>query len=266
MRAARIIDGLLPFLLVALGFLAESPALWLACFAFAFLVLSSTVLGGAGAFYLLSRRVGRRIQRPHRGTPPIRREAFETLRSMFIAATLAAWPVSQWQLGHPTGLVVDLRATGASPVVITLATGVGLLVVDAWLYWKHRLLHTRLLFGFHRAHHSFRNPTPFAGFAVTPLEALLTFWPTTLLCFPVLVHWAPLYWPLVLGFIVLNLYLHSGVTFGWVEATLPRVFINTSAHHNIHHSHATANYGEALTVWDVVCRTRLQDRRGAEPA
>jgi lathosterol oxidase len=115
------------------------------------------------------------------------------------------------------------------------------------------------LFPFHAAHHQFRDPTPFAGFAVAPFEALLTFWPILLLCVPAFTHWAPLYFSLVAGFIGLNFYLHSGVTLGWAERLLPKLSLNTSAFHNVHHAHVKANYGEALTLWDRICKTRLDD-------
>ena len=68
-----------------------------------------------------------------------------------------------------------------------------------------------------------------------------------------------MYFGLVGAFVTLNLYLHSGVTYRWVEATLPRVFLNTSAFHNVHHSHANANFGEAMFLWDTICKTRLDD-------
>jgi len=103
---------------------------------------------------------------------------------------------------------------------------------------------------------------------VGPFESLLTFWPIALLSFPAARHWAPLYFGLIAGFILLNFYLHAGVTWRWLERTLPRAFVNTSAFHNIHHSHADANFGEALTLWDHICRTRLgdRDRRASPPA
>ena len=108
-------------------------------------------------------------------------------------------------------------------------------------------------------------PPPLPRFAVAPFEAVLTFWPILLLCFPWATHWAPLYFTLVVGFVNLNLYLHCGVTLGWVEKTLPRIFLNTSAFHNVHHSRASAHFGEALYLWDVICRTRLVDQTSAEP-
>lgn len=262
-----LIDGALPGVLVAVGLsFSDSPAIWLGSLAVAFAGLLVVVLGGAYVFHRLSLRSEHRIQGPRRKPAPLVREALETTRSMFVAATLAAWPLSMWWQGQPTGLVWDLTPSGASPIVVTLMMLLGVVGMDAWLYWKHRLLHTRLLFPFHKNHHYFRDPTPLAGFAVGSLEAFLTFWPTLLLCIPQAIHWAPVYFPLVIGFIILNLYLHSGVTYRWVEATLPKAFLNTSAFHNIHHSHVKANFGEAGYLWDVICKTRLQDVESRQSA
>lgn len=255
---ARIVDAGLPFALTAAGLLhPESPATWFACLGVAFVVLATVVLGGAGIVTLVSNRVGTRIQGPRTRPPRIGAEAFESARAMYVAACLAAWPLAQWQLGHDTGMVWSLD--GRAWWAVVLQTFVGVLVIDAWLYLKHRLLHTRWLFPFHRAHHAFRDPTPFAGFAVAPVEALLTFWPILVLCIPAATHWAPLYFGLVLGFITLNFYLHCGVTWRIVEAVLPRALVNTSAFHNVHHSHVKVNFGEALCLWDRICKTRLVD-------
>jgi lathosterol oxidase len=262
----RAIDAAVPVLLTAAGLWHESPRVFftslLACFA----VLATLVVGGAGLFYQLTRTRGARIQGPRKKPPPIGREAFETTRAMYVASCLAAWPIAQSRLGHPIGLVWSLAETELHPLRLVLQTFAGVVAIDAWLYLKHRLLHTRLLFGFHKAHHAFRDPTPFAGFAVAPVEAVMTFWPILALSVPAATHWAPLYFPLIGGFILLNLYLHCGVTFRWVEALLSPLLLNTSAFHNIHHSHVNANYGEPSWLWDWVFRTRLQDRELATSA
>jgi lathosterol oxidase len=135
-------------------------------------------------------------------------------------------------------------------------TLVAVIALDAWLYWKHRLLHTPALFGFHRAHHVYRDPTAFSGFAVGPVEAVLTFWPLVFLAVPQAPHYAPVYFALVAGFILLNFYLHCGVASRLLEATLPRLSINSSAFHNRHHANAEVNFGEALTLWDRLLGTR----------
>lgn len=45
------------------------------------------------------------------------------------------------------------------------------------------------------------------------------------------------------------------MTIGWVERALPRVLLNTSAFHNVHHARANTHFGEALTLWDRLCDT-----------
>jgi lathosterol oxidase len=260
------VDGVLPLLLAALGLLhPESPSLWFSSLAVSFAILAGAVLGGAGVTHLLSLRFGRRIQGERTRPAPIAQEAFETARAMFVAACLMAWPLTQWRLGHPTGMVWTIEGGALGVVRILAQTFAGVMIIDAWLYWKHRLLHTRLLFGFHKAHHAFRDPTPFAGFAVAPVEALLTFWPVLIVCHPLAVHYGPLYFGLVVGFILLNFYLHCGVTLALPERTLSRVLLNTSAFHNVHHARANTHFGEALTLWDRICGTRLTDLGGGEP-
>ena len=74
---------------------------------------------------------------------------------------------------------------------------------------------------------------------------------------------ACLYVGLVVAFVLLNYYLHCGVTLKWVEAVLPRLFFNTSAFHNIHHSHTRMHFGEAMTLWDHVCKTRIEHLIGS---
>lgn len=258
----RVIDGVIPLALTAVGLLHARPSIFFACLVSAFAVLAAVVLTGAGLAKLAADRSAARghprIQGPRSHPPRVGAEAFETARAMYVAACLAAWPLAQGQLGEPTAMVWSLEGRSAWPVV--LQTFVGVVVIDGWLYLKHRLLHTRVLFGFHRAHHAFRDPTPFAGFAVAPFEALLTFWPILILCVPPATHWAPLYFGLVLGFIALNFYLHCGVTWGLLERTLPRVLLNTSAFHNVHHSHVKVNFGEASFLWDRICGTRLADQ------
>lgn len=261
-----IIDLIIPIALTLAGFLyRESPATWFVSLAQSFAILAVPVLGGAAVVTLLSLRFGARIQGPRTKPALMAREAFETARAMYVAACLMAWPLTLWRLGHPTGLVWSVDGP-AGLARILLQTFAGLMVIDAWLYWKHRLLHTRPLWGFHKSHHVFRDPTPFAGFAVAPMEALLTFWPILFVCLPQATHYAPLYFGLVVGFVNLNFYLHCGVTIGWVEKTLPRALLNTSAFHNVHHARANVHFGEALVLWDILCGTRLVDRLAPQPA
>ncbi len=264
-RIHRWIDALLPVVLVSLGLLAADPSVWYSSLVGAFALIAGPVLGGAALVTALSERSSARIQGARRRPPKIAAEARDTALAMLVAASLVAWPLSRWRLGEPTAMVLDLEAAGISAWAIILQTLLGVVAIDAWLYWKHRLLHTRALFGFHRGHHVFRDPTAFASFAVGPVESLLTFWPLLILCIPAATHWAPLYFGLVVGFIALNFYLHSGVRLEVLERILPRARINTSAFHNVHHSHADVHFGEAMILWDVLCKTRLVDRPATLP-
>ena len=161
-----------------------------------------------------------------------------------------------------TGLVWTLEEMGVPWWLAVLQMYAGIVAVDAWTYWKHRLLHTRFFFPFHKHHHSFRDPTPFAGFAVGPVETILTFCPLLLICIPEAKHFAPLYYTAIVSFVLLNLYLHAGVTFSWAEKILPRIGLNSSAWHNVHHSHVNANFGEVSFIWDRWCKTSKEDRFG----
>jgi sterol desaturase/sphingolipid hydroxylase (fatty acid hydroxylase superfamily) len=255
----RLVDGAVIPALVAIGMChPRDPLLWLNSFVTSFLVIIIGILTSAALFYVLTSRIGDRIQSEKR--PLICLELDVLIKSMLVAATFAAWPVTQYRLGEPTGLVWDLEEIGVGSGTMLLQSLGGVVVLDAYLYWKHRLLHTRMLFPFHQDHHRFHDPTPFAALAVGPLESVLTYWPSLLLCWPAAIHWGPFYVTINLFFIVLNFYLHSGVTFPLLENVLLCLGFNSSAHHNTHHSHRVVNFGEPMILWDILCNTRLKKK------
>jgi sterol desaturase/sphingolipid hydroxylase (fatty acid hydroxylase superfamily) len=60
---------------------------------------------------------------------------------------------------------------------------------DAWFYWTHRLLHTKLLYRkVHYEHHLSRAPTPFTGYSFHVLEAALVFANEILVCYCLPLH------------------------------------------------------------------------------
>jgi len=256
---ARVIDGIVPPVLASLGLLApDHRGLFYVALGVGFVGIAGCVLAGAALVTFLSERQSQRIQGPRQKPAPFLREAADTALAALVAACFLAWPLWRSWTGRPIGLVWSLDQAGGLPMVF-LQNIAGVLVLDAWLYWKHRLLHTRLLFPFHRAHHTYRDPSALAGFAVGPVESVLTFWPLCLVAVPQATHYAPIYFTLVVGFIALNYYLHCGVRVTLLETLLPPFLLNTSAFHNVHHSHASVNFGEAMTLWDRLCRTRLGD-------
>lgn len=271
-RVAGAVDWALLGALLASGVAhPRDPALWYDSLLRTYLAIIVPLLLLAALAHRASLRRGARIQGERRRPPKLRQEIFETSRAMLVVACMAAWPVTQHRLGLPTGLTWSIDQSGGWALTI-LQMYLGIVAIDAWTYWKHRMLHTRLMFGFHRQHHAFRDPTPFAGFAIGPLEAVLTFWPLLFLLWPKAVHFAPLYFTAIGSFVVLNLYLHCGVTFRWAEWLLPRLLLNSSAWHNVHHADATANFGEVSFIWDRLLGTSREAQaakraaRGAERA
>lgn len=265
-KLASGIDWLLVCGVFAAGLLHPGPVMFYDSVWGIFLIIIVPLMLASGFVYWFSEQYGKRIQGPRRKTPPFLKEAGETTRAMFVVSCLAAWPVGMSRMGLPTGLVWTLQEMGVSWWVAGLQMIAGIVVIDAWTYWKHRLLHTRMFFAFHRHHHSFRDPTPFAGFAVAPLETLLTFWPLLLICWPPAKHFAPMYFSAIIGFVCLNLYLHCGVTFTWMERLLPRIGLNSSAWHNVHHSDVHVNFGEVSFLWDRLCNTAKEEPSTGEPA
>jgi len=205
--------------------------------------------------YKFSERFGDRIQGQRRSNPPVFREALATSRAMWVVATMSAWPIGMYRAGIPTGFTWTLEEMGLTWWMVALQMYFGIIVIDALQYWKHRLLHTKLFYPFHKHHHSYRDPTPFAGFAVGPIETVLTFWPLLTLCFPKAKHFIPIYVSAVVGFVLLNFYLHCGVTFSALEMLLPRIGLNSSAWHTYHHSDVIVNFGEVSYIWDNICKT-----------
>jgi len=82
-----------------------------------------------------------------------------------------------------------------------------------------------------------------------------------LIIIPEAKHFAPLYFTAIISFVLLNLYLHSGIHSKVLEAILPKILLNSSAWHNIHHSDVNANFGEVSYFWDKVCKTTLADMK-----
>ena len=258
-KTARQLGWQVPVCLTLFGILHPFTSIYYATLARCFAFLEGIVLVGAVAMVFVGKAFGTRIQDPDKPhdfqSPYIRQEALETSVAMYVFACLAAWPVSFYRIGIPCALKNSLEETGDDLVFYMYKTLFGLLAADCWNYWKHRLLHTRFCFAFHRPHHMFRDPTPFAGFAVHPVEALLTFGPVVFACVPQVALCIPLHAPLIFGLFVLNLYLHCGYSIWILEKTLPLLFINSSTFHNTHHEKTRTHFGEILYLWDWILET-----------
>lgn len=252
---SEYVDTAIVVLFFLSGLLHPSAKMYYDSFWRIFLIITVPLFSLCMLFYSFSEQNGLRIQGDRTKIPSIAKEAYGTARAMFVVSSMAAWPVALYRLGLPTGLAWSLQEMGLTWWMVILEMYLGIILIDAMTYWKHRLLHTRTFFPFHKHHHLFRDPTPFAGFAVGPMETFLTFWPLLLICIPAAKHFAPLYFTAIVSFVLLNLYLHCGVTFSWLEKFLSKIALNSSAWHNIHHSDVNSNFGEVSYLWDKFCKT-----------
>lgn len=258
-KSAVYIDAFVVAIAMLSGVFHPDPLVFYKSALQIFLIITVPLYTLSFVIYRFSETYGNRIQGIRKKAPLIAKEAFGSGRAAFIVSLMAAWPLGLSRAGFDTGLVWTLEEMGLSWWMVILQMYFGIVLVDAWTYWKHRMLHTKLLFPFHKHHHSFRDPTPFAGFAVGPVETVLTFWPLLLICIPEAKHFAPLYFTAIIGFVLLNLYLHCGVTFNIMERVLPKLLLNSSAWHNVHHSDVNANFGEVSFIWDKICKTSRAD-------
>jgi lathosterol oxidase len=160
---------------------------------------------------------------------------------------------------------------------IPVSLAISLIIHDTYFYWMHRLLHHKKLFKYtHLVHHQSTNPSPWTSYSFHFLEA----WTEGAVIF-VIVWIIPMH-PLtvllftVVGFMI-NVYGHLGyeVAPRWFRHTVLFEVLNTSVHHNLHHSKFKGNYGLYFRIWDRVMGTehpdyvkdydRIQQKRFGEP-
>eukprot|EP00937_MAST-01D_sp_MAST-1D-sp2_P004214 g4214.t1 len=232
-------------------------AAYLSALSSCYKALSMVLIPAIVAFQGIVKLLGQKIQTHSRAEPVPGPKAWnelgETLLCFFVVANIAAWPAKagwpavSWKLGADG---TSLAASAAQVVGVMLAA-------DAYTYWKHRLLHTRALYAYHKSHHVFADPSCFAAFAQHPVEGILTFWPIVLfgVRLPGFTVCGPLHMPTLAGFVCLNLYLHCGYSMRSFDRLLTGLLLDTSALHNRHHETSRSNFGEVLVLWDKLMGT-----------
>lgn len=143
---------------------------------------------------------------------------------------------------------------------IYFAFSVLILIVlyDIYFYTIHRILHHKKIYAFvHRTHHRSPTITPFGAFSINFWEAFFEF-----LFLPAMIFLIPLHSAALLIFIsvyvIFNSYVHSGYEIlpkFWV--TTPFKYINTSVHHNLHHSKLKYNFGLFTNFLDRIFKTQI---------
>lgn len=130
---------------------------------------------------------------------------------------------------------------------------------ETWFYWMHRLVHRKPFFKLiHLTHHRSTNPSPFAAYAFNAYEAFLE-----AIYLPLFVFLVPMHPVIILVHVgyamIMNIWWHSGYEVfpaGWTQGRITK-WINTSTHHNMHHSHFNGNFSLYFNFWDRVCGTNF---------
>ncbi|MEM0944184.1 MAG: sterol desaturase family protein, partial [Pseudomonadota bacterium] len=193
------------------------------------------------------------------GIARARAEIFESLSSigytafcLALALTLSIngwglWPAETW---------------GVVPTLIAL----GLLIIgyDAWFYWAHRLLHTKMFYRYHQWHHKSLAPTPWSADSQSAVETLMiqSFMVAATLLMPI----TP--WALVLHRLYdhINGQIgHAGVEYAGGPLTRAPSPLVAVRFHDRHHERFTVNYANYFSIWDRIMGT-LDPAYDQEPA
>ncbi|KAF9516131.1 hypothetical protein BS47DRAFT_1292957 [Hydnum rufescens UP504] len=124
-----------------------------------------------------------------------------------------------------------------------------LLFTDYCIYWIHRWLHLPFLYKHvHKPHHKWIIPTPFASHAFHPLDGYAQSLPYHLFVFlfPIQRH---LYLALFGMVNLWSVFIHDSDMVISSNSQVEK-FINTPAHHTLHHLYFTCNYGQYFTWAD----------------
>ncbi|KAI9566761.1 hypothetical protein HD554DRAFT_2024809 [Boletus coccyginus] len=122
-----------------------------------------------------------------------------------------------------------------------------LVFTDYLIYWIHRTLHHPMLYKtFHKPHHKWLIPTPFASHAFHPVDGYLQSVPYHLFIFLFpLQRW--LYLALFVFVNFWSIFIHDS---DMITGHPLEHVINGPAHHTLHHLYFTVNYGQYFTWAD----------------
>lgn len=144
---------------------------------------------------------------------------------------------------------------------IAVSLILSLIIHDTYFYWMHRLLHHKTIYRYaHAVHHKSINPSPWTSYSFHILEAMAEGFILFLLVFILPLHQITIALFTISGFII-NVYGHLGYEIAPRALRNSFIFkiINTSVHHNLHHSQFNGNYGLYFRFWDRIMKTENPD-------
>ncbi len=136
------------------------------------------------------------------------------------------------------------------------STALVFVLIDAGLYYSHRLLHHRAIFKhIHRWHHRFVAPVVFTTTAMHPLEFLIFATVLFLPAFVIPIH-AGAYVVVLFYTYLIGMIDHSGI-----KLAVPLPFHADNGFHDEHHTAFHCNYGHHTTLWDKLHGTQKRTDR-----
>jgi sterol desaturase/sphingolipid hydroxylase (fatty acid hydroxylase superfamily) len=201
---------------------------------------------------------GHKIQKRRAGRKDFLREVWHSMQST-VVFSLIAGALLYTPLKHYTLIYDQLHYF---PIwYLWVSIGLSLVIHDTYFYWMHRLLHHKKLFRLaHVVHHQSTNPSPWTAYSFHLLEAVTE--GAVLILITLVLPMHPL---AILGFniaaFIINVYGHLGyeIVPRWLRRTWLFEVINTSVHHNLHHSKFKGNYGLYFRTWDRLMGTEHPD-------
>lgn len=207
-------------------------------------------------FYKLyqSKFLSRRIQKQFPKQQDYYREIGYSAFTFVVFALIGVILMHPLVLPH-TKIYNDISEYGWAYFAFSI--GLALVIHDAYFYFTHRLMHHPKLFkAFHLLHHRSTNPSPWAAFAFSPLEAVVE--GSIIFVIALLI---PIHHGAILAFLfimtVFNVYGHLGYEIypKWLVNSPVGKWLNTSTNHNMHHQYFKSNYGLYFRLWDEVFKT-----------
>jgi Delta7-sterol 5-desaturase len=213
----------------------------------------------AGLVWLLRRTrfASRKIQKREATRADFIREFTSSLRTVVVYIVLAIPMIWAFRNGYLQTYQGEVSALGYAGYLLAIVVA-----HDAWFYWTHRAMHTKLLYKhFHRFHHRTITPTAWTAYAFAVPEAAVMF-----LFMPLYAFLVPTPGPVLFAFLAVmilrNTMGHAGLELhpaGWASHPLLK-WISTTTHHDMHHGTSyNHNYGFYFTWWDKLMGTEHPD-------
>jgi Delta7-sterol 5-desaturase len=235
-------------------FSAEAMLAFATDYAICCIILLGCYFGTGLVILQLNRRqAGAKIQDRETPSHLVRRDF---RRSVLSFASIAMFVALGWWTNETLGLGMRVETMTVANTVLSFLGS--MLLYDAWFYWAHRLIHTKLLYKpVHKWHHMTVTPVVWSVNSDTLLDNcfMQTYWLVLHFILPV----AP---AVVLAHKIYDQITstigHAGYEYGGRLAMPPSPFLSVT-HHDQHHRFFQCNYGGCFSFWDRLMGTLHRD-------